>query len=232
MNNLLIILILGMIILVVSFTFQIIKVWNEKHSHGLSLTSWTINMLGRVIWVIYGMLLSTGGGIVLTIGQGLCAMMSIPVIYYILRNRKNEGRYKKEDFNKYLFAWRVLMLVVLLTLIIICVVFSIMSINQNSKISEEKTIFTISLIGSSFTGFAFLPQTIKTLKTQNTKSTSLNLCLAFIVGNILMISYLSIQAFNVSPMKYIPAISFTSFSVLLIIVIVIIKIKNIIKNKD
>ncbi|CAM9122031.1 PQ-loop domain-containing transporter [Mycoplasma todarodis] len=232
MDNLLIILIIGMIILDASFLFQIVKIWTEKHSFGLSLTSWTVNMIGRIIWIVYGMLLSNHGGIVLTIGQGLCGLMTIPVIYYILRNRKTDGEYKKEHFSKPLFALRVFMVAIIFTLIVTCIAFSILAINEKDKIGEDKMILVISLIGSSFTGLSFLPQAIKTVKTQDTKATSLNLCLAFILGNSLMITYLMIQAVNDDVMKYIAGIIFTSISVLSMITITIIKIKNIITLKQ
>ncbi|NQZ28926.1 MAG: hypothetical protein HRT98_00920 [Mycoplasmatales bacterium] len=232
MDNLLIILIIGMIILDASFLFQIVKIWTEKHSFGLSLTSWTINMIGRVIWIIYGMLLSTHGGIVLTIGQGLCGLMTIPVIYYILRNKKTNGEYKKEHFNNSLFVFRIMMIITIATLIITCIVFSIFAINKKDKIGEDKIILIISLVGSSFTGLSFLPQAIKTVKTQDTKATSLNLCIAFILGNSLMITYLTIQAINDDILKYIAGIIFTSLSVVSMIIITIIKVKNIIISKQ
>ncbi|TCG10415.1 PQ-loop domain-containing transporter [Mycoplasma todarodis] len=232
MNNLLIILIIGMIILDASFLFQIVKIWTEKHSFGLSLTSWIINMIGRVIWIVYGMLLSTHGGVVLTIGQGLCGLMTIPVIYYILRNRKTNGEYKKEHFSKPLFMLRIILITIITSLIITCIVFSILAINEKSKIGEDKLILAISLIGSSFTGLSFLPQAIKTIKTQDTKATSLNLCIAFIIGNSLMITYLLIQAVNDDVLKYIAGIIFTSISVLSMMTITIIKVKNIIKLKQ
>ncbi len=232
MDNLLIILIMGMIILDASFMFQIIKIWTEKHSFGLSLSSWIINMIGRVIWIVYGMLLSTHGGIVLTIGQGLSGLMTIPVIYYILRNRKTKGEYKKEHFSKPLFTFRILMIIIISILIITCIIFSIFAINENTRIGEGKLILVISLIGSSFTGLSFLPQAIKTVKTKDTKATSLNLCIAFIIGNSLMISYLLIQAINDDVFKYIAGIIFTSISVISMITISIIKIQNIIKFKQ
>ncbi len=232
MDNLLIILIVGMIILDASFLFQIVKIWTEKHSFGLSLTSWTVNMIGRVIWIVYGMLLSTHGGIVLTVGQGLCGLMTIPVIYYILRNRKTDGEYKKEHFSKSLFTFRVLMVSIILILIITCIIFSVLAINERNKIGEDKLILAISLIGSSFTGLSFLPQAIKTVRTQDTKATSLNLCIAFIIGNTLMITYLTIQAVNDDVLKYIAGIVFTSISVISMITIAIIKIKNIITLKQ
>ncbi len=107
MEKLLIILILGMLILDFSFFAQTLTIWKNKHSFGLSGISWTINFFGRLVWMIYGILLASWDGMVISVGQGFCALMIIPVLYYIKRNQKNDGEYIKEHFKKWLWILKI-----------------------------------------------------------------------------------------------------------------------------
>ncbi|WP_131599660.1 PQ-loop repeat-containing protein, partial [Mycoplasma marinum] len=170
------------------------------------------------------MLLSTDGGIVLTVGQGLCGLMSIPIIYYIIRNRNTNGEYIKNNFNNKLFVARVVSVAMLFILIVVSTCLGAFAVKGNYKQASGTTILIISIIGSAFTGLSFLPQTIRTIRTRNTKSTSLYLCIAFIIGNVLMISYLLFGVVTISVEKYISGVIFTTISVISMSLIAIIKI--------
>ena len=47
----------------------------------------------------------------------------------------------------------------------------------------------IGLIAAAFTTFAYVPQAVKTIKTKNTKSLSLNMYVIMTVGIVLWLSY-------------------------------------------
>ncbi len=228
MSTQLILLIIGMTILDIAFFSQVFSIWRTKTSLGLSWMSWTINFVGRLIWIIYGMLLVEWGGLVISIGQGICCLVSIPVLYYINRNKMAGGQYIKEHFNLYFFLLRIISVIAILALMVVCSYYGVVYTMNNKSFMSVTNVFIIALFGSAFTGFSFLPQTIKTIKTRSTKSTSLYLCLWFIVGNSLLIAYLmfSMIIHSNKILQYIPAILSTSLSIISMIIIFIIKLQN------
>ena len=76
----------------------------------------------------------------------------------------------------------------------------------------------IGLIAAAFTTFAYVPQAVKTIKTKNTKSLSLNMYVIMTVGIVLWLSYGIL-------LRDLPIIIANTVTLLLAGVILILKIK-------
>ncbi|WP_168388297.1 PQ-loop domain-containing transporter [Mycoplasma marinum] len=204
----------------------------RKHTIEVSLKSWIIMFIGRMFWCIYGFLLGTIGGIFILIAQGLIAAMTVPIIYYIMRNEKTKGRYHKDHFRKELFIFRIIMDFMVISIICILTIYSHYFERNNYTIPKE-VILIVGTIGAAITAFALMPQSLKTIKSRNTESMSLPLQITFIIGNAIIISYLIYElAMTHNTMNYIGSIFFGIISTLVMVPIAVIKINNIIKLKE
>ncbi len=225
-------LLIGASVLTISFVFKWYQTTTKKHTIEMSLKSWIIMLFGRMLWCIYGFMLGTIGGIFILVAQGLIACMTVPIIYYISRNKGTEGEYFKKHFNKKLFLMRMLIDFIILTIICLFVVFTSYHPHWNYSVPNW-LIFVIGTIGAATTAYALLPQTIKIIKSKNTKSMSLPLQTTFILGNAIIIIYLLYQLITTGNyMSYLGSIIFGITSTLLMVPILVIKVKNIHKFKE
>ncbi len=225
-------LLLGTMILATSFLFKWYQITTKKHTIEMSLKSWIIMLCGRMLWCIYGFLLGTIGGVFILIAQGLIATMTIPIIYYILRNKSTEGKYFKKDFDKKLFTFRVLVDLLIITIICLFIIFTRYQSIWDYHISKW-AIFVVGTVGAAVTAYALMPQTWKIIKTKNTKSMSLPLQITFLLGNTIIITYLIYQLVTTgNTLNYLGSIFFGIVSTLTMVPILIIKVKNIIKLKE
>lgn len=186
-SAILVLMLLGSTILVGSFFAQITRVYRFKLASGINLFSWVQNFIGRNLFVIYGIWAPGTTGLIIIISQGLCGLFSIPLIYYCIRNRKTNGEYVKQDFNKFLFASRMITAALSIGLVIFALLcrteINVISVDRLSK----HDVFIISIFCSVIASTSFIPQAIKIMRSKNTKSLSLVLTILFITGNLLII---------------------------------------------
>ncbi len=238
-----ILMVLGMVIFVPAFMFQVFKLFKGgKHTIGIVASSWLMNFIGRYLWIIYGFLIgslvsdngvqkSLFSGNVILFGQSIITILTISMLYYSFRNINNFGAYKKELFKKRLFVSRLLLDVFVLTSVL---VFGL-ALNGVIYIPTHKvTALVISIIATSFTGMAFLPQGIKVIKTKNTKSTSIYLSTLFAMGNTLLIISLMVKIFDHNELliSNIGGIILPIISTSMMYIISFVKLSNILAKKE
>lgn len=193
--------VIGFIIFIPSFAFQMFRIYKKgKHTVNFSPTSWTLNFIGRFLWIAYGLFFGAaskdnqGLALLTVIGQGLVTLMTIPILYYTFRNHPYKGEYAKSNFNKKLFAIRMGLLVFILASILVACLGIMGTFNVGKMPSAGLLAFALSC--TFFTSVAFLPQTIKTIKNKNTTSTSFFLSFLFAVGNTLLILAFLLKIIN------------------------------------
>lgn len=62
-----------------SFVPQVYKIWKTKSADGVSLTMFSMFLLGVILWLIYGILL---GSVSMTIANIITAVLATIIIYY------------------------------------------------------------------------------------------------------------------------------------------------------
>lgn len=229
-----ILMVLGISFLVPAFLFQLKRIYRGgKHTVGINHYSWILNYVGRYLWIPYSVLTYSNladnkidwTGIVMLFGQGIAALSCIPVIYYSFRNGQH-GRYEKKEFKTNIFIIKIIMFIFTLTSMSIFVAYSLGAFKP--FVLHPTGMFIFGLITASFTGIAFLPQTIKVIKSKVTKSISLPLVLLFTIGNSILIAYMIVRMIAAGPdwWKTIGSVGLVSISVILMSIQLIIKIKN------
>lgn len=65
-----------------SFVPQVYKIWKTKSADGVSLTMFSMFLLGVILWLIYGILL---GSVSMTIANIITAVLATIIIYYKIK---------------------------------------------------------------------------------------------------------------------------------------------------
>lgn len=234
-----ILMVLGISFLIPAFGMQVHKIYTKgKTSTGINKYSWILNYIGRYLWIPYSVFtysnLRNGvdwTGLVMLVGQGIAALSCIPVIYYSYRNHKTDGIYTKEHFRLKLFILKILSFAFTLVSMGIFIAYGLGAFTPFTL--NSMGMFAFGLITALFTGIAFLPQTIKVIKTKVTKSISLPLVLLFTIGNSILIAYMIVRmtAAGSDWWKTIGSVILVSISVILMGTQTIIKIKNLKTDK-
>lgn len=247
---------IGSTILVLGFTPQSKKIYTLKHTYGISKISWIQNYVGRIVYSIYCTIAlgrsandtANLATLPTIIGQLLVGAMSVAVVYYTIRNTRTSGEYKKEHFNRNLFATRIAMDIFLAVAAVVIILMS-STINVIHILPKNSTSHGM-LIFNTFFGFfacaivsgAFIPQSIKTIRTRNTKSTSLALTIMFAIGNSLLALMFVVKAINAGMhdkvdtawkvAQYAGSIFFITIGVIAMTTIIAIKLANMKKGID
>lgn len=242
---------IGSTILVIGFIPQSRKIYTLKHTYGISKVSWIQNYVGRLTYSLYcafALGTATGDGAAIAnaatfptiIGQLLVGVMSVAVIYYTLRNQRTSGEYKKEEFRRKLFALRIGLdvLLAIASILIILMTKAVDVIHIPHGETHSALIFNIvfGIIAPAIVSTAFIPQSIKTIRTRNTKSTSLALTIMFSIGNSLLALMFVVKAINMglngthdvalNILQYSGSIFFIFMGVFAMIIIIVIKVNN------
>ncbi len=70
-----------------AFVPQVVKIWKNRSSNGVSLSMYVCMLVGIIIWLAYGILINSIAVIVANILSGI---LQVVIIFLTLKNRKND----------------------------------------------------------------------------------------------------------------------------------------------
>lgn len=70
----------------IAFLPQIIKIWKNRSSNGVSLSMYVCMLVGIIIWLVYGILINSIAVIVANIFSGI---LQLVIIFLTIKNRTN-----------------------------------------------------------------------------------------------------------------------------------------------
>ena len=69
-----------------AFVPQVVKIWKNRSSNGVSLSMYVCMLVGIIIWLAYGILINSIAVIAANILSGI---LQVVIIFLTLKNRKN-----------------------------------------------------------------------------------------------------------------------------------------------
>ena len=76
----------GAIFTTLAFVPQVVKIWKNRSSDGVSLSMYVCMLVGIIIWLAYGILIDSIAVIVANILSGI---LQVVIIFLTLKNRTN-----------------------------------------------------------------------------------------------------------------------------------------------
>ncbi|MDA8850895.1 SemiSWEET transporter [Flavobacteriaceae bacterium] len=70
-----------------AFVPQVVKIWKNRSSNGVSLSMYVCMLVGIIIWLAYGILINSIAVITANILSGI---LQVVIIFLTLKNRKND----------------------------------------------------------------------------------------------------------------------------------------------
>ncbi|MDA9139754.1 SemiSWEET transporter [Flavobacteriaceae bacterium] len=70
-----------------AFVPQVVKIWKNRSSNGVSLSMYVCMLVGIIIWLAYGILINSIAVITTNILSGI---LQVVIIFLTLKNRKND----------------------------------------------------------------------------------------------------------------------------------------------
>ena len=70
-----------------AFVPQVVKIWKNQSSNGVSLSMYVCMLVGIIIWLAYGILINSIAVIAANILSGI---LQVVIIFLTLKNRKND----------------------------------------------------------------------------------------------------------------------------------------------
>lgn len=70
-----------------AFVPQVVKIWKNRSSNGVSLSMYVCMLVGIIIWLAYGILINSIAVITSNILSGI---LQVVIIFLTLKNRKND----------------------------------------------------------------------------------------------------------------------------------------------
>jgi len=70
-----------------AFVPQVVKIWKNRSSKGVSLSMYVCMLVGIIIWLAYGILINSIAVITANILSGI---LQVVIIFLTLKNRKND----------------------------------------------------------------------------------------------------------------------------------------------
>ena len=70
-----------------AFVPQVVKIWKNRSSNGVSLSMYVCMLVGIIIWLAYGILINSIAVIAANILSGI---LQVVIIFLTLKNRKND----------------------------------------------------------------------------------------------------------------------------------------------
>ena len=70
-----------------AFVPQVVKIWKNRSSNGVSLSMYVCMLVGIIIWLAYGILINSIAVIAANILSGV---LQVVIIFLTLKNRKND----------------------------------------------------------------------------------------------------------------------------------------------
>jgi len=70
-----------------AFVPQVVKIWKNRSSNGVSLSMYVCMLIGIIIWLAYGILINSIAVIAANILSGI---LQVVIIFLTLKNRKND----------------------------------------------------------------------------------------------------------------------------------------------
>jgi MtN3 and saliva related transmembrane protein len=77
---------LGATFTTLAFVPQVVKIWKNQSSNGVSLSMYVCMLVGIIIWLTYGILINSIAVIAANILSGI---LQVVIIFLTLKNRKN-----------------------------------------------------------------------------------------------------------------------------------------------
>lgn len=77
---------LGATFTTLAFVPQVVKIWKNQSSNGVSLSMYVCMLVGIIIWLAYGILINSIAVIAANILSGI---LQVVIIFLTLKNRKN-----------------------------------------------------------------------------------------------------------------------------------------------
>ena len=144
---------------ILAFGYQAQKTLRSKDVKNLSLVTFLINMMGCLLWLIYGLVVSAFQGVV--VNAIVICVVSLIIFVYL-------GYINLNAFLKYLIVGS--MISIAISLLVVGVVDSF--INDIVNVENGNIKMVIGLAAGCCTAGAFMPQFIKIIKQKETKSLS------------------------------------------------------------
>ena len=69
-----------------AFVPQVVKIWKNRSSNGVSLSMYVCMLVGIIIWLTYGILINS---IAIIAANILSGILQVLIIFLTLKNRKN-----------------------------------------------------------------------------------------------------------------------------------------------
>jgi MtN3 and saliva related transmembrane protein len=69
-----------------AFVPQVVKIWKNRNSSGVSLSMYVCMLVGIIIWLTYGILINS---IAIIAANILSGILQVLIIFLTLKNRKN-----------------------------------------------------------------------------------------------------------------------------------------------
>ena len=69
-----------------AFVPQVVKIWKNRSSNGVSLSMYVCMLVGIIIWLAYGILINS---IAIIAANILSGILQVLIIFLTLKNRKN-----------------------------------------------------------------------------------------------------------------------------------------------
>jgi MtN3 and saliva related transmembrane protein len=77
---------LGATFTTLAFVPQVVKIWKNQSSNGVSISMYVCMLVGIIIWLAYGILINSIAVIAANILSGI---LQVVIIFLTLKNRKN-----------------------------------------------------------------------------------------------------------------------------------------------
>jgi MtN3 and saliva related transmembrane protein len=77
---------LGATFTTLAFVPQVVKIWKNQSSNGVSLSMYVCMLVGIIIWLTYGILINS---IAIIAANILSGILQVLIIFLTLKNRKN-----------------------------------------------------------------------------------------------------------------------------------------------
>lgn len=68
----------------IAFIPQVVQIWKTKSVQGLSLTTYTIFVIGVFLWFLYGLSI---GSLSMIIANSITVVLALTIIYFIIKSK-------------------------------------------------------------------------------------------------------------------------------------------------
>lgn len=177
------------------FGFQVAKIIVKKKTSSISLTTYSIAMVGAFTWLLYGIFAHAFHG---GFENSIIVLFSCMMLYFILIEK-----FEKRE------AIIISSAIALITLTFI--VLLIINTFTNFMTSSSKGLtMTLGFIAGICMSISFAPQVIKVFKTKNVREVSLWLSIFFGLAQVVLITYWASRSNTYQIGDWLPGVIFCS----------------------